>query len=383
MLVRLAQRAERRQGTCENRRPKGSQLATTPSTQRAGENVPQAVDTRIGLFSLADHLDDPITHARTSEGQRLLELVEQGVIAEQVGFERFGVGEHHFSDYISPNPNLLLSAIAARTTSIRLFTTVTLIALHDPVHLAEDVAVLDGLSRGRVELSVARGVSALTTAAFGQDPERPYDVMGDKLARLLRALTTGEGETDAGAQVRLSPAPVQRPHPPIWVGGGLSNTSCDLAAQHGLPLILPSLFRYPEDYLPIVRRYREQLSARSPQATPRLGMPSYCWVAETSQQARAQFRPRIEHYIQRFKSVRHGFGRALDFETLLKGPAICGSPAEVVDRLDQVNQLLGLDVHILLMDLGGAPFGALREAMELMGSSVLPHFAKQGGATDA
>lgn len=330
--------------------------------------------TRIGLFSLADHLDDPITQARITPGQRLLELVEQGILSEQVGFERFAVGEHHFSDYILPNPNLILAAVATRTKTVRLFTTVTLLGLHDPIQLAEDVAVIDALSRGRFELSVARGVSAATAAAFGHDLEQPYNVLREKLSQLLDALTTGEVETRAGCRMRLSPAPVQRPHPPIWIGGGLSHGSCDLAAERGLPLILPSLFRYPEDYLPMVQRYREQMGIHSPAAPIRVGLPSYCWVAKTSQQARAEFRPRIDHYVERFRSLRQGFGRPMDFERLIQGPAICGSPAEVVDRLGAINELLGLDNHILLMDLGGAPLSALRDAMELMGARVLPHF---------
>ncbi|MDD9943887.1 MAG: LLM class flavin-dependent oxidoreductase [Myxococcales bacterium] len=328
--------------------------------------------TQIGLFSLVDHLSDPITGAQTTQGERLSELVELGVLAEQVGFERFAVGEHHFSEYILPNPNLILSAVAARTRRVRLFTTVTLIALHDPLRLAEDVAVIDALSGGRVELSVARGVSEETSSAFGIDHEDPYGVMGERLESLLGMLATHRASTVAGGSLPLSPRPVQKPHPPIWIGGGLSQGSCDLAAAHGLPLILPSLFRHPEDYLPMVERYRVEMGVRSPDVAPRLGMPSYCWVAETSQEARRRFQPRLEFYIERFKSLRHGFGRPMSFDSLLRGPVICGSPAEVVDRLAHVNELLALDTHILLMDLGGVPFGELRRAVELVGAHVLP-----------
>lgn len=340
-----------------------------------GVGVATGAQTRIGLFSLVDHLEDPRSGSRISEGQRLRELVEQGVLAEAIGFERFAVGEHHFSDYILPNPNLVLAAVAARTHRIRLFTAVTLIALHDPVRLAEDVSTVDALSGGRFELSVARGVSDATTRAFGHDPAEPYALMDERLSQLLEMLQSGRAQTAAGGELRLSPAPVQRPHPPIWIGGGVSHGSCDLAARRGLPLILPSLFRYPEDYLPIVERYRERLHAQFPDSTPRLGMPSYCWVAETSQRARQQFQPRLEHYVERFKRLRQGFGRPMDFEGLLSGPAICGSPAEVVDRLGRVHELLGLDNHILLMDLGGVPLSELQHALSLMGRDVLPHFA--------
>src|SRR5690606_25527960 len=123
--------------------------------------------TCIGLFSLVDHLTDPVTGTSTTPERRLLQVIEQGVLAEQVGFERFAVGEHHFCDYILPNPSLVLSAIAARTSRIRLFTTVTLLALREEVQLAEDIALLDNISSGRLELSFARGVSEDAGAVFG------------------------------------------------------------------------------------------------------------------------------------------------------------------------------------------------------------------------
>jgi alkanesulfonate monooxygenase SsuD/methylene tetrahydromethanopterin reductase-like flavin-dependent oxidoreductase (luciferase family) len=158
------------------------------------------------------------------------------------------------------------------------------------------------------------------------------------------------------------------------VGGGLSLHSCALAIEQGLPLILPSLFRYPEDYLPMLELYRDGLRRAGREDCIRVALPSHCWVAKTSQLARERWRPRLEHYVQHAKGVREGLGRATDFDALLRGPAICGSPAEVVDRIGQINELMGLDNHILLMDAGGMPYAELRQSLELMGAQVLPHF---------
>lgn len=331
--------------------------------------------TTIGIFSLADHLRDPVTGRQVEPAERLRDLIRQCEVAEAVGFERFAVGEHHFSDYILPNANLILAAAAARTKRIRLFTSVTLLACRDAVQLAEDIGVLDALSNGRLELSFARGVSFDGAELFGVTPDNVYTLMGEKLEALLALFGSGRLER-AGEKPDLlvHPRPVQKPFPPLWMGGGLSNASCDLAITHGLPLILPSLFRYPVDYLPMVERYRNGMAEAGKSHLAKLSMPNYCWVAKTSQEAKRNWQPRLEHYVDFASNVRKGFGRAMDFESLLEGPAICGSPAEVVDRMGEINELLGLDNHIVLMDVGGMPFGELQDAMELMGNDVLPHF---------
>jgi alkanesulfonate monooxygenase SsuD/methylene tetrahydromethanopterin reductase-like flavin-dependent oxidoreductase (luciferase family) len=194
--------------------------------------------------------------------------------------------------------------------------------------------------------------------------------MESHLVRLLDLLRSGEV---APGQANLVPRTIQQPHPTLWIGGGLHQQSCDLAVKYNLPLILPSLFRYPDDYLPMLAHYREGLASHGLEGKAQVGLPSYCWVAPTSQQARAQWRPRLDHYVEFARSLRSGFGRDLDFDTIIAGPGICGSPAEVVDKLSQINEKLNLDSHILLMDVGGMPFDELRAALELFGTDVLPH----------
>jgi alkanesulfonate monooxygenase SsuD/methylene tetrahydromethanopterin reductase-like flavin-dependent oxidoreductase (luciferase family) len=333
------------------------------------------LSTKIGLLSLVDHTRDPVTGLDVSIGRRLQDVIAQGVLAEQVGFERFGVGEHHFSQYVLPNPTLILAALATRTSRIRLLTAVTLLACRDPVQLAEDIGILDCLSDGRLELSFARGVSWDTARVFGINHDNVYTVMAKKLDDLLGILRDGKlALGDGHDEVAIVPPPIQRPWPTLWIGGGLHEESCALAVDKGLPLILPSLFRYPEDYLPLVGRYRQGMIDAGRGDRIRVAMPSYCWVAKNSQDARRTWRPRMERYVALAQGLRDGHGRGLDFESLVAGPAICGSPAEVVDRLGAINQSMQLDSHILMMDLGGAPFGELEACLELMGKEVLPHF---------
>jgi alkanesulfonate monooxygenase SsuD/methylene tetrahydromethanopterin reductase-like flavin-dependent oxidoreductase (luciferase family) len=214
--------------------------------------------------------------------------------------------------------------------------------------------------------------------AFGNTDEDILRARFDEHLRLLLRLLTEDRVTWSGRfrtplrEVRLSPRPLQTPYPTISVGGGLSNVSCDLAAELGLPLALPSLFRYPEDYLPIVDRYRADMAARGWRDRASVSYPSYVHVACTSQEARARWRPHLEAYGRFAADCRGSYGRPMDYESLLRGPAICGSPAEVVDRIATINQQLGLEVHYLMLDAGGLPPREVREVIELLGTDVLP-----------
>jgi alkanesulfonate monooxygenase SsuD/methylene tetrahydromethanopterin reductase-like flavin-dependent oxidoreductase (luciferase family) len=336
-------------------------------------------NTTIGLFSLLDHLGDPVSGREITVAQRLQEVIEQGILAEQAGFDGFGVGEHHFSGYVLSNPFLMLAGLATRTTRIRLFTAVTLLACQDPIRLAEDIGILDCLCGGRLELSFARGVSWEAARVFGIDHENVYRVMAQKLDVLLGVLATGQltvAGVPEGRDVAVVPRPLQRPRPPLWIGGGLHVESCNLAIERGLPLMLPSLFRHPEDYLPLVNQYRAGMAAAGRSDQARVAMPSYCWVAKNSQDARRTWQPRLQQYVSFAQGLRDGHGRPLDFDSLLAGPAICGSPAEVGDRIAAINETMDLDGHILMMDLGGAPLEELRDAISLMGSEVLPAFRR-------
>jgi alkanesulfonate monooxygenase SsuD/methylene tetrahydromethanopterin reductase-like flavin-dependent oxidoreductase (luciferase family) len=334
--------------------------------------------TSFGLLSLCDHLADAVTRELSTQTERLQLLVEAAVRAEQAGFEHVGIGEHHFGHYILSSPFVLLGAIAARTTKIRLGTSVTLLAHLDPVRVAEDLVTLDVISNGRAEMTVARGVQVATQAAFGILDESELRPRFEENLRLLLRLLTEEKVTWSGRfrpplqDVRLEPRAIQAPRPKLYVGGGLSTVSCDLAAELGLPLCLPSLFCFPEDFLPIVERYRSRMLERGAEDKIAVAYPSYVHVARTSQEARARWRPYLENYVRFAVDRRTTHGRPLDYESILRGSAICGSPAEVADRIHALNEQLGLELHYLMPDLGGLPERLLREVMDLLGTEVLP-----------
>lgn len=329
-----------------------------------------------GLISLADHLTDPTTGQQISQRQRLNELVDQIVLAEAVGFDVFGVGEHHFGNYILPSPELVLAVAAGRTERITLGTSVSLLANIDPVRYAEKLSVLDVLSNGRAEATFARGASQRTASAFGIenfDELRPR--FAESLRLVLRLLSedevtwSGEYRSELNG-VRIEPRPIQDPYPTMWVGGGLSNVSADLAADLGLPLMLPSLFRWPIDFCEIADHYRARTSALG--FTPRVGFPTYLHIARTSQEAKARWQPHLEHYSEFAMEIRGSFGRPTDFDSLLAGPAVCGSPAEVAERISEINQTLSLDRQQFLIDVGGLPWPVVAEVIELLATEALP-----------
>lgn len=339
--------------------------------------------TEYGVLSFADLLADPVGGAKPTQVERLKGVVDAAAAAEQAGFYFFGVGEHHFGDYILSSPEMVLAAAASVTKTIRLGTSVTLLANSDPVRQAEQLATLDVLSGGRAEVTFARGVSERTAHAFGIsdfDALRPR--FEEYLRLLLRLFTedevtwTGQYRTPLDA-VRLEPRPVQAPREMIWIGGGLSNTSADLAAALDLPLFLPSLFKWPVDYVDIVDRYRAKRAEAGHAGESTVGFPSYLHVAETSQLARRRWRPYLENYRDFALSLRRSFGRPTGFDDLVQGPAICGSPDEVVERICQINEMLGLSRHIFLFDGGGVPTNLIAEQMELMATEVLPQLGAE------
>jgi alkanesulfonate monooxygenase SsuD/methylene tetrahydromethanopterin reductase-like flavin-dependent oxidoreductase (luciferase family) len=343
----------------------------------------------VGLLSLGDLLTDPLTGARRTPASRHRNLVEQAVAAEAVGFTSVHLGEHHFCDYILSSPPVVLGAIAERTTTLRLSTGVTLGVNLDPVRIAEDYATVDVLSDGRVEPCVGRGTFfPHTFKAFGQDPRQAKATFAEHIELLVLLWTEEEINWSGSFRPALTghtttPRPVQQPRPPIWLGAGASAESVELAARLGLWLMLPTVFGTPEAFVPMVDLYEERWEhyGHDP-AARRVGCCSHTHVRRDSGEARRRWEPRYRTYIewvnelqsQSSEGRKPGLG-GFDFERLCRHTALCGSPAEVVDRMGQIEQLLRLDTHLLMFDMGGLPDDELFATIELVGAEVIPRLS--------
>jgi alkanesulfonate monooxygenase SsuD/methylene tetrahydromethanopterin reductase-like flavin-dependent oxidoreductase (luciferase family) len=343
----------------------------------------------VGLLSLGDLLTDPVTGLRRTPAERHRSLVDQAVLAESVGFDAVHLGEHHFSDYILSAPQMVLAAIAERTTTMRLSNGVALAANLDPIRVAEDYATLDVLSNGRAEPCFGRGsLFPHVYKYLGQDE-------ADSVARyrenveLIHRLWTEDSVTATGRfhapldDVTVHPRPVQSPRPPIWIGAGLSPDSIDLAARLGCRLMLPTVFGNWEMFVPIVDRYCELWEHYGHDiADRRIGCCSHFFVGRDSAATKARWAPRYMHYLQSVIEWQRDSARRVgqtspgfplqDFDTMNSTIAICGSPAEVIDRMGTARETLRLDTHLLMFDMGGTPDVELFESIELAGSEVLP-----------
>ena len=340
----------------------------------------------LGLLTLGDHLTDPVTGARQTQAERHRGIVEQAVVAERSGFTSVHLGEHHFCDYILSAPPIVLAAIAERTTHLRLSTGVLLSANLDPVRVAEDYATLDLISGGRVEPVLGRGsFFPHTFAGFGQDASLAKQVFAENVELLVRLWST-ENLTWSGtyhkplANITTQPRPLQTPRPPMWVGAGTSLDSIELAARLGLGLMLPTVFGKPEDFRPMVDHYRAKWEEHGHDPRhQRVAACSHAWVAKDSAAARKQWEPRYKTYIDWVNQlIADSTGRpdislgVFDFEDRCRTTAVCGSPAEMAHRINEIADILGLDTYLLKFDMGGMPYPEIAEAIALCGSEVLP-----------
>ncbi len=335
-----------------------------------------------GLMTLGDLLAHPETGVRGTEAQRHRSIVDQAVLAEAVGFTSVHLGEHHFSDYMLSAPPVVLAAIGERTTDLKLSTAVTLAGNLDPVRVAEDYATVDVLSGGRVELVLGRGSLFLRTyEGFGHHVATARERYDENVPLLVRLLREQEVHWSGSFRAPLN-GHTTRPRPvrdlPVWIGAA-SKGSAELAADLGCNLMLPSVFGKPEMFVPIVDIYRSRWEAIGRDwADARVGACSHCFVAPTSQQSRTQWEPFYRNYWQFVGDLlgSEGMWPPFDMDDLLAGPGICGSPAQVVDKIESWREIFGLDRHLFMFDLGGIDEPTLMNNLELFGSDVMTAVAE-------
>lgn len=334
----------------------------------------------IGIYTFAERTPDARTGVLVSAEQRLRDLLEEIELADQVGLDVFGVGEHHRDDYLASSPAVVLAAAAAVTKRIRLTSAVTVLSSDDPVRVFQDFATLDLLSGGRAEIMAGRGSFIESFPLFGYDLE-DYDELFTEKLELLLAIRDSERVDWSGrhrAAIRglaVYPRPVQ-PRLPIWIAVGGTPQSVVRAATLGLPLALGIIGGSPEQFVPLVELYRESARrAGHDPATLPVSINSHGFVADSSREAADEAFPPYAATMGRIGRER-GWpppSRArFDAEISPRGAVLVGDPQEVTEKILREHELFGNQRFLLQMSVGTMPHRKLMRSIELYGTVVAP-----------
>jgi probable LLM family oxidoreductase len=334
---------------------------------------------QIGIDSFAAAHDDASLSVSPSE--RLLRLVEQIELADQIGLDVFGVGEHHRREFLDSAPAVILAAAAARTQHIRLTSAVTVLSAADPVRVFQEFATLDLLSQGRTEMVVGRGSSIEASPLFGLNLEDYDSLFEEKLDLLLKirdnehVYWTGEYRPTLNGQ-GVYPRPLQKPLP-IWIGVGGTPESFVRAGLLGLPLMVAIIGGETSRFRPLVDLYRE--AGRRAGHLPdqlKVGVHSLGYVAENTQEAVDDFFPGYAHTMTEIGKER-GWPKmtraSFDSQRGPQGALLVGDPDEVVEKIVRQSKALGGISRItFMMNPASLPHAKLMRATQLIGTRVAP-----------
>lgn len=334
----------------------------------------------LGLYSFAEITPDAITGSTVSPAQRLRDLIEEIELADQVGLDVYGIGEHHRPDFSVSAPAMVLAAAAERTSRIRLSSAVTVLSSDDPVRVFQQFSTLDLLSGGRAEVMVGRGSFIESFPLFGYDLNDYDELFIEKLELLLkireqeRVTWSGKLRAPIGDQ-GVYPRPVQEPLP-VWVAVGGNPGSAVRTGMLGLPMALAIIGGLVPNMLPLVEYFREGARhvGRDPQTLP-LSINSHGYIADTTQQAIDESYPYYELAMKKYARER-GWSQPsrhrYEAELSLKGAQVAGSPEQVIEKILYQHELFGHQRFLLQLSISTMPHEKIMRAIELYGTKVAP-----------
>lgn len=333
-----------------------------------------------GIYSLGDHMADPYTEVKKSEQQRLQEIVEMGVLAEQAGMDIFVLGESHQDHFVSQAHAVILSAIAQATNTIKLSSGSTIISTSDPVRVYENFSTIDLLSDGRVEVVAGRASRIGLFKLLGYDLANYEELFEEKFDLLLQINQNEYMNWEGKFRPKLENAHIL-PRPkngqlPIWraVGGGPS--SAIKAGRAGVPMYLAHLGGSAHAYKHTINAFREAASLEGYNASEiPITNAGFFYVADTTQDALREYYPHVNKGFllsngQPFP--KQAFAQATDKQTILN----VGSAQQVIEKILYQHELFGQQRYIGQLDFGGVPHDKIMKNIEIIGNEILPAIRK-------
>ncbi len=334
----------------------------------------------IGLYSFVEITSDPVSGKQLNPADRMRNLLETIELADQVGLDVFGLGEHHRPDFISSAPEVILAAAAARTKNIRLTSAVTVLSSDDPVRVFQAFATLDLLCNGRAEIMAGRGSFIESFPLFGFELKDYNDLFAEKLELLLKVRSneriTWHGKHRAALDGQgVYPRPVQNPLP-VWVAVGGTPESVVRAAVLGLPMALAIIGGMPERFKPLLDLYREaaKRSGYDP-ANLAISINSHGFLADESHQAAEDYWPSYQQMMGKIGKERGWppVNRA-QFEEARKkhGSDFIGDADQVIEKILYQHELFNHQRFLVQFGVGAIDHKKMMRAIELLGTKVAP-----------
>ncbi len=334
----------------------------------------------IGVTTFVETTPDVETGNVLSHAERIREVVEEIVLADKVGLDVFGVGEHHRDDFACSAPAVLLAAAAARTQRIKLTSAVSVLSSDDPVRLYQEFATVDAISNGRAEIMAGRGSFIESFPLFGYDLQ-DYDELFDEKLDLLLKINESEKVTWNG-QHRASinnlgvyPRPVQD-RLPIWIASGGTPQSAVRAGILGLPLVLAIIGGSPLQFAQIVELYKEAARQAGHDVSKlKVASHSHGFVGETTATAKDKFFPptaQVMNVLGKERGWAPYTRGTFDAASSLEGALYVGDAETVAEKIIFLRKNVGIERFMLHVPVGSMPHEDVLRAIELLGTEVAP-----------
>ncbi len=333
-----------------------------------------------GIYTLGDHLPNPLTAERISAQERIQEIIEYAKLAEQAGVDFFSVGESHQEYFATQAHSVVLAAIAQATKNIKIASSSTIISTSDPVRVYEDFATLDLISNGRAEIVAGRASRIGLFELLGYNV-RDYEALFEEKFELLlqineEEIVNWEGQFRAPLRnAKVLPRP-QNGSLPIWRAVGGSPGSAIKAGYAGVPMFMAHLGGPVSVFKQTIDAYRQaaRQGGFNPEELP-VATAGFFYAAETSQQALRDLYPHINEGMKKTNGQgfpKQSFAQGIDPQNVMN----IGSPQQIIEKILYQHEVYGHQRYIAQIDFGGMPFEKIQRNLELIGTEILPAIKK-------